>query len=277
MAGSSKRFARRVALPVLARVNPGDVTITHHWTGRPFRVHSFRHKGYWYHRGNRERESMLMSARLLGPGDVVVEVGAHVGYLAEFFAEMVGPAGRLDVYEPAPENLRYLRRNLEGRDNVSIVAVALSDEIGFASFFVEDLSGQNNSLVADYEVLEGNQERAGVRAHLTEIRVPTDTIDNRYLDTDRLDFIKIDVEGAELQVLQGASQVLAKFHPIVFVEISLNHEQTREFLRGQGYRLFAPNGTEETEASGLENHFALHREAHAELIRGLGATSPESG
>lgn len=271
MAGSSKRFARRVALPVLSRVNPGDITITHHWTGRPFRVHSFRHKGYWYHRGNRERASMLMSARLLGPGDVVVEVGAHVGYLAEFFAELVGPAGRLDVYEPAPDNLRYLQRNLAGRDNVSIHEVALSDEIGYASFFVEDLTGQNNSLVADYEVLEGNQSRAGVRAHLTEIRVPTDTLDNRYANAERLDFIKVDVEGAELQVLRGGTQVLSTLRPIVFVEISLNHEQTRDFLRALGYRLFAPDGTEETGASGLENHFALHRDAHAHLIRGLGA------
>ena len=81
----------------------------------------------------------------------------------------------------------------------------------------------------------------------------------------------VDVEVAELQVLRGGTQVLSTLRPIVFVEISLNHEQTRDFLRALGYRLFAPDGTEETGASGLENHFALHRDAHAHLIRGLGA------
>ena len=194
-----------------------------------------------------------------------------MGYLAEFFAELVGPAGRLDVYEPGFDNLRCLQRNLARRDNVSIHEVALSDEIGFASFFVEDLTGQNNSLVADYEVLGGTSHvQVSVRTS-PKIRVPTDTLDNRYANAEQLDFIKVDVEGAELQVLRGGTQVLSTLRPIVFVEISLNHEQTGDFLRALGYRLFAPDGTEETGASGLENHFALHRDAHAHLIRGLGA------
>ena len=81
---------RRLLLPLFARINPGDITIRHHFTQQPFRLHSFKHKGYWFHGAKREQSTMALFAKLINPGDVVVEVGGHIGYIAVYFSHLVG-------------------------------------------------------------------------------------------------------------------------------------------------------------------------------------------
>jgi len=51
---------RRALIPLFRWVNPGDITIRHHWTGERITLHSFRHKGYWFHGRTRERDSMAL-------------------------------------------------------------------------------------------------------------------------------------------------------------------------------------------------------------------------
>ncbi len=105
---------RRLAIPLLRRVNLGDVTIKHHWTGDPLRLHSFKHKGYWYFGKRREWQNMQRFAELLGPGDRVIDVGGHIGYLSLYFSKLVGPSGHVYTLEPGANNLVYTRANLAG-------------------------------------------------------------------------------------------------------------------------------------------------------------------
>ena len=60
-----KSALRRAGVQIFRRINPGDISIRHHWTGEPFRLHSFRHKGYWYHAASRERATMIAFAQLI--------------------------------------------------------------------------------------------------------------------------------------------------------------------------------------------------------------------
>ncbi len=263
--------ARRIGLPVLRRINPGDITIRHHWTGRRFVLHSYRHKGYWYHRGNRELDTMLMSARLLGPGNVVVEVGGHIGYLSEFFAEMVGSHGSVDVFEPDPANASYLRRNLVGRPNCVLRGLAISDEPGKADFWVEDMTGQNNSLIKDYSALTDNARAAGTTPTIRRITVQPETLDNVYGHAQRMDFLKIDVEGAEDQVVAGGRATISRLKPVILIEITRNREEVVGALTEMGYLLVEPNGLPVTEGAIRDpNCFALHIDAHRRVIEGLG-------
>src|SRR3954454_1116564 len=103
---------RRALVPFFRKVNPGDITITHHWTGERMVLHSFRHKGYWFHGKARERESMILCSRLIRGGDIVFDVGGHIGYMALHFADLVGAGGRVFCFEPAPLNLPYIRANV---------------------------------------------------------------------------------------------------------------------------------------------------------------------
>ena len=103
---------RRLAIRILNRVNPGDITIRHPYTKERFRLHSFRHKDYWYHGKSREEHSMHLFSELISPGDLVIDIGGHIGYISSYFAGLVGPKGQVIVFEPGSNNLPYLRKNV---------------------------------------------------------------------------------------------------------------------------------------------------------------------
>jgi hypothetical protein len=142
-------LVRRVGLKIFSRINPGDVAMTHHWTGDRLRLHSFRHKGYWYHGFRRERSTMISLARLRGRGDLVIEAGGHIGYLTLHCARLVGDFGAVHVFEPGPNNLPYLHANVDSIENIVVMEEALGGSAGTAQLFVEDLTGQNNTMLAD--------------------------------------------------------------------------------------------------------------------------------
>jgi len=87
----------------------------------------------------------------------------------------------------------------------------------------------------------------------------------------RIDFIKIDVEGYEWNVLQGMPHVLSTMHPRLMVEVQANRPQIFEYLSSEGYLLFSPELDVLDRPELLHfNVFALHREAHAAQIEALG-------
>lgn len=264
-------WLRQIALPVFERVNPGTITIRHHWTGQNLRLHSYRHKGYWYHGRSRERATVLMLLRLIQAGDTVLEAGGHIGYFSLIFATQVGPGGFVFVFEPGPNNLPYLEANVSGLGNLAIVESALADKIGTAEFYVEALTGQNNSLFEDYEAFDANRRFAHSGQQYRPVLVPVDTIDG-FLSTTaaRVDWIKMDIEGAECDALLGAENTLASQQPGLMVEVTRRNDEVRDLLVAHGYALFLPSGAP-IPASVVPhgNVFALHRERHGRLIAGV--------
>lgn len=236
---------RRVLLPIFRRVNLGDVIIRHHWTGDPIVVHSFKHKGYWYSGRTREYDTMVAFRRLLNGGDVVIDVGAHIGYIAVFFADLVGSSGHVYAFEPRPNNLPYIRRNCANchYSNISLIEMAVSSSEGCASLYVEALSGQNNSLVENYEVFAANARSAGSLAETAPAEVQTIRLDS-YVEQHALRpaLVKIDVEGAEAAVLNGAINILRLIRPVLMVEVTQRHSEVAKIIFDQDYRLFAPTG-----------------------------------
>ena len=87
MLGQLSRISpfRRLIIPLLRRFNIGDIRIRHHYVDRRILLHSFRHKGYWFHGRRREQETMETLQRLVKPSDCVIDVGGHIGYLTVFF------------------------------------------------------------------------------------------------------------------------------------------------------------------------------------------------
>jgi len=231
---------RRLALRIFRRVNPGDVTIRHHWTGDPVRLHSFKHKGYWWHGKRREQETIEGFQRLIRPGDTVFEVGGHIGYLSLIYANLVGAGGRVLVFEPGANNLPYLKRNIGPLRHVELVEKAVSDTSGTVTFWLEDLSGQNNSLIQDYHLLKGNIELAGLNNAVNKqaVTVQSVTLDDFIGASRPPAFVKIDVEGAELMVLCGAAGMLECRETVLMVEVTREAEAIHALFVGAGYRLF---------------------------------------
>lgn len=236
---------RRVLLPIFRRFNLGDVIIRHHWTGDPIVVHSFKHKGYWYRGRRREYDTMVAFRRLLNGGDIVIDVGAHIGYIAVFFGDLVGSSGHVYAFEPGLNNLPYTRRNCANCHyrNISLIEMAISSSEGCASLYVEALSGQNNSLVENYEVFAANARSAGSRAETAAAEVQTIRLDS-YVEQHALRpaLVKIDVEGAEAAVLNGATNILRLIRPVLMVEVTQRHSEVTKILFDHDYRLFTPTG-----------------------------------
>jgi len=260
---------RRLCLPLLARFNPGDITIPHHFTGEPFRLHSFQHKGYWYHGKRREGQTMELFRRWVRPGATVLDVGAHIGYVALYLARLVGPAGRVFAFEPGANNLPYLRQNTQGAANIEIVDQGVGSRCERRTFYLENLTGQNNSFLSSFKVFEENKARAyaaGVRREAVEVQVVTlDEFCRRR--TIRPDFVKIDVEGFEAEVLRGAAWLLSEVRPMLMVEIQTAQDEILALARRFGYRVLSPEGNplgapHLAPASPL-NTFWLHEHVHA--------------
>ena len=231
------RFLRRLMLPALRRLGDRDITMRHPITRTPFRVHAFRHKTYWFYGAQREQDEISFVARTLKPGMQVVDAGAHIGYMSACFARLVGKEGRVFAFEPGANNLPYLRANVQSFSNVTIVPKALSNACGRARFLLEDLSGQNNSLISDAHLLKaaGN---AFVGAHIQEVEVETVTLDS-FCATQGLAprLVKIDAEESELVILQGMRDLMQAAKPAIIVEVWDNREAILELLLSYGYRV----------------------------------------
>lgn len=141
---------------------------------------------------------------VLAPGDVLVDIGANIGYFARIGAKLVGEQGTVHAFEPMPEALRVLKENIKGIPNIQLHEVALSAEQGTGEFSVNK-HGDTSSL--------GRHPGA-----LRTIRVSIDTLNNVLQTANRIDVIKIDVEGYELEVLRGAKKVLARHKPLLYFE-----------------------------------------------------------
>jgi len=235
-----QQTARRLILPVFRRVNLGDITVRHHWTRDSLRLHSFKHKGYWWYGRNRERESMELFARLVPKGSPVLDVGGHIGYMAQYFSMLTGPQGRVFCFEPSPENLPYLRLNAAraAHRNIDIVEAAAGDHDGTAPFFYESITGQNSTIASDFKGFEVNSGFNGLPAEYRTCTVQMRSIDSFLAERAiRPGFIKIDAEGGELSTLLGMTQTLAS-GPRIMVEINTHHAEVFNILTGGGYALF---------------------------------------
>ena len=270
---------RRLALGILKRVSR-DITIRHHHTGDPLRLNLYTHKGYWYHGRRREAASLDLCRQLIRPGDTVYDVGGHIGYLSLYFAKLAGPTGRVHVFEPGENNLPYIERNIGGNSAITLVRKAVGAAEGSATIYLENLAGQNNSLVPEFEGLRRNAAIADPGAVTVVSRaVPVTSLDVHATQSGtRPAFVKIDVEGYELEVLQGMERLLGH-RPLILVEVQRNQLAVYELLSAAGYLMFDEQRRRLTlkraTKLGGTNIFALHGEAHADVIARLFTPPPK--
>lgn len=167
-----------------------------------------------YVAGSFEPNEFAFLDRLLRPGMTFVDVGANEGLFSLHAARRVGAAGRVVAVEPSSRERRQLERNVARNrlGNVTIVPCALGGEAGSARLRIAGkLHGGHNTL--------GDFVYDGTTAAGTE-DVPVETLDAlvRRLALGRVDAVKIDVEGAELKVLNGARELLGTARPVLLIE-----------------------------------------------------------
>ena len=181
--------------------------------------------GCWL--GTYEIDKQLELARSLRPGEVFYDIGANVGFYTVLASRLVGPRGFIYAFEPLPTNVGYLTRHVELNrlSNVRLFSVALSDKKGHATFD------------------PGPHRSMGKLAADGSLTVETETVD-ALVASEKLrppSCMKIDVEGAEVDVLRGALKTLESAKPMVLVATHSPeiHRCVIDMLREHGYRTTA--------------------------------------
>lgn len=165
-----------------------------------------------YHRSNHEYEAVKRFTELLEESKVVFDIGTHVGYYTMMDAHKLGSSGSVHSFEADPTIFEYLKSNVEvnGFDNVTLNNMAVVPESGTVSFYsAEGFHGGTGSLI---------QSSLSAQEPITTEAVSIDDyVKEKQLD--HLDLMKIDVEGAELDVLAGAVKTLGTLRPRIICEV----------------------------------------------------------
>jgi FkbM family methyltransferase len=184
--------------------------------------------GCWL--GSYELSKQKRFAAVVAPGTVVYDIGANVGFYTLLAAELVSPAGRVIAFEPLPRNLRYLEQHVSQNNlsNVDIIPAAVAAQSGDAFFddkhntSMGHLSGAGGLVV----------KTVGLDDLVGSGRIPPP------------DTMKLDVEGAEEEVLAGATHLLSSKRPTIFLATHGDHlrEACLQLLTQYGYSIVAIDG-----------------------------------
>lgn len=222
-----------------------------------------------------EREDSEMLYRVVKNGDVIFDVGANIGWYSNHLSRKL-PDSKIYSFEPIPETFEQLKRNVElnKSSNITLNNFALAEERKTLTFYYSPLvtgasSSQNITENPDMKKLE----------------CKADTLDNYVASNqiEKIDFLKCDVEGAELFVYKGGVETFKKFKPAIFTEMlrkwaakfNYHPNDIIKLFTDIGYKCFASSAgklkwiekvTDETVET---NFFFLHAEKHAEKIKQL--------
>lgn len=145
-----------------------------------------------------------------GNGNTVIDVGANIGFKTLDYAKCVGQSGKVFAFEPIDENFNLLKKNLTTNNyhNVSCIKKAVADEV---KIVVMELSTR----IGDHRIIEKNNSKSST------VTVDCITLDSFFDNQLKIDFLKIDAEGFDLHVLQGAKNLI-KSNPKIVLQIEFN-------------------------------------------------------
>lgn len=223
-------------------------TVNGHTLRLPTRYFKYFPKTY-------EAENFEFLSENCKPGSVIIDIGAHIGLFSIIAAQVTGKKGKVYAFEPAPGTYALLQKTVAINHEEQVVETlqkAVGKENGKITFFVSDNKADNSNSLVNYK-----EDRS-----LHGIDVAVTTIDNFVQEKKitTLDFIKIDVEGAEYDTLQGASATLKNLRPACIVAIHPQPiaakgdrlEDIYDFIIGCNYRIMVDK-KEFTKAALLAN------------------------
>lgn len=220
-----RRIARAIDRPVWARL----YGIPH-----PVRLYLFRNGSYLLNRRSPEPRLAALVVAILRTRRVASfwDVGAHIGYYSWLVAAE-SPDTRIVAIEPDPINQAVLHQSRLHAPAVNILNVAISRVDGSATFLTDEVSGATGTL-------ESQQETFNFRNYAEpslSVSVKTRSLDSLEVELGAPDLVKIDVEGHEGSVIEGATQLLTR-HPLIIIEAFDRSSGALSGLRAAGYRLF---------------------------------------
>ena len=174
-------------------------------------------------------------------GDTVVDVGANIGYYTLIFAKLVGNTGKVIAFEPEPKNFKILKKNISINKltNVILEQKIVSNKNEKTKLFLA-----NSGIVGHHINPTKNSTNF--------IEVDSVTLDDYFLTNNiskKINFLKIDVEGAEIKVLEGAKTILrndkikifTEFNRLAIEKLGVKPEKFLSLLTENNFKFFLPN------------------------------------
>jgi FkbM family methyltransferase len=172
--------------------------------------------------------------KILFQGAVVADVGANIGIYSEFLSRCVGPTGLVHSFEPSPDNFKRLSSAIRGLSNVRLTQAAVGEQSGECTLYISD------KLNVDHRAYktDGDSRRT--------VPIQMVALDDYFKPSQRVDLIKMDIQGYELHALRGAQRVLQEnprinilleFWPAGLEQAGVNWEGLAEMLQGLNMRL----------------------------------------
>jgi FkbM family methyltransferase len=144
-----------------------------------------------------DRKERRILRSVLRPGMIAVDVGANIGIYTRYLARRCGPNGRVVAFEPSPDNLARLKANVRNLPNVTVHASAVGDRSGSIPLYL------SRDLNVDHRTYETAEAR-------DRIDVPIVRLDDIFTPGSRVDLLKVDVQGFEGAVLEGARRLISE-------------------------------------------------------------------
>ncbi|UKT64383.1 FkbM family methyltransferase [Pedobacter mucosus] len=194
-----------------------------------------------YYTGDYEAYLKDHFKKLIKQGDIVLDIGANIGFHSLYFAELAGVNGLVLAFEPIEVNFSALQQNttLNNFRQITIVNKALGNE-----------NSQMNIHIDNYTQNPGafNLMEAGIKNTIVECIRGDDYLIANHIQ--KIDFIKVDVEGFELEVIKGLSESIQKFKPIIVFEydqdyqskLNINPKEIFNLLTDFSYQFFVIDG-----------------------------------
>ena len=186
--------------------------------------------------GDYEKEILENNIR---EGNVVLDIGANIGFYTLIMAKLVGEKGKVYAFEADPTNFNILKKNVEvnGYKNIILVNKAILDCNKTIKFYVDKGNTAGNSL------FKGNKQKYN--------EIESVKLEDYFPENQKIDFIKIDIEGSEGRAIKGMANLLDKNKKIKIItefypkllngvgkEVDLNAEDYLKFLRKKGFKLY---------------------------------------
>jgi FkbM family methyltransferase len=176
-----------------------------------------------------DRAERVLLRKILFQGAVVVDVGANIGIYSEFLSRCVGPTGLVHSFEPSPDNFKRLSAATRELLNVRLTQAAVGERSGDCELYVSD------KLNVDHRTYKANEDSRHA------IPIEMIALDDYFKPGQRVDLIKMDIQGYEFHALRGAQRVLhenpqinvlLEFWPAGLEQAGIGWERLVEMLQG---------------------------------------------
>lgn len=188
-----------------------------------------------------EKDTVALLKKIVKPGMIVIDIGAHLGYFTRILSKLVGTNGLVYAFEADPENIKLLKNNIKKFRNIRIIQKAVASQEELVNFYHSQKTGCSSLTPSDFRQ--------------TKITVATVDIDSFLIDENikKIDLVKLDIEGGELAALTGMEKVLFRkpapavifeFNPECLKLAKIEPQKLLEKILRLGYEIsyITPNG-----------------------------------